>query len=124
MEIALFIAIASIGFLTILTTLTNSASQSLVSQARDTMTHLAQERMDIVRGSGFDFVFDYQNTNETSIDGYSSYTRRTRVFYLNSTLTDSTSTISEHIRITISISHPEYSTVNLSSIITSLEGVE
>ncbi len=120
LEIALFIAIAAVGFITIITILSSTAGKSAEAQIRDTMINLAQERMDVVRAAGFDYALNFQNTSENSISDFPYYTRRTRVHYLSENLADSSGTETPFIRIVVTVSHPEQADVTLSAFITSL----
>jgi|GEM_PF-3306196 len=122
-EIALFIAIVSIAFVTIISIFSNKTEQTSDSLVRDTMTGLAQEGMDIARARKWNNVFSLQNTIEDPVSGYDGYSRKTRVFYTTSNLTDSTSAETRFIRVIVTVYHAESAPISISSLMTPMDGV-
>jgi len=149
-EIIMFILIAGISYVTLIQVFSFAQAKSMEGEARTVMTSLAIERMEIVRSkrydehttpgwsstlgpdSGelteaqFDDCDDYQNYIETTMHGYTGYTRRTRAFYINrsNNVSDSVGTITHLKRVIVAVSHPQFGAVTVSSLMASRYGVQ
>lgn len=74
--------------------------------------------MDILRNSGYYHVFDYQNSYEAQVSGFEAFSRRRRVFYVETeALDDSVSASTSKVKLIVTVTHPDYSPRVLQSLI-------
>lgn len=144
-EIIIFILIAAISYLTLIQVFTFANARGMTGEVRTVMTNLAVERMEIVRSkrfdenltppwsgslgsdagetgeSQFDDADDYQGLQETAVNGFTGYTRRTRVFYIDrlNNVQDSVGVVTDMKRIIVKVSTPGEAPVEITSIMSS-----
>ena len=144
-EIIVFILIASISYITLIQVFTFADSKAVEGEVRTVMTNLALERMEIIRSkkfdendspswsstlgpdagesteAQFDDADDYQGFVETAMNGYTGYTRKTRVFYIDRTnnIQDSVGVRTDMKRIIVSVSTPGYDPLQITSLMSS-----
>lgn len=144
-EIIIFILIASISYLALIKVFDFAHAKSMEGEVRTVMTNLALDGMEIIRSkrfdentlppwsaslgpdvgevgaAQFDDVDDYQGLVETNLNGFTGYTRQNRVFYVDrsNNIEDSVGTITDIKRIIVKVSMPGYSSVEITSIVSS-----
>ena len=144
-EIIVFILIAGISYITLIQIFTFADEKGMEGEVRTIMTNLALERMEIVRSKNydekdappwssslgpdtgesteaqFDDADDFQGYTETGMNGFTGYTRKTRVFYVDRTVNveDSVGTATDIKRIIVTVYLPGYDPITLNSIISS-----
>lgn len=149
-EVVVFILIAAISYLTLMKVFVYANEKATESEARTVMTNLALNRMEIIRSkwydekatpnwsstlgpdagetseAQYDDVDDFKGMVETSMDGYTGYTRTTRVFYVDreGNVADSTGSITHLKRIIVKVSNPVFSPVEITSLVSSRFGVQ
>lgn len=144
-EIVVFILIAAISYLTLIQVFNFANEKAMEGEIRTVMTNLALNRMEIVRSKKFDEnnspawsstlgpdagestetqyddADDYQGLVETAMNGYTGYTRKTRVFYINrsNNIQDSVGVITDMKRIIVTVRTPGYDPLQITSIMSS-----
>ncbi|HCW77057.1 MAG TPA: hypothetical protein DHU63_11045 [Candidatus Marinimicrobia bacterium] len=144
-EIVVFILIAAISYLTLIKVFDFANAKALESEMRTVMTNLALNRMEIIRSKSFDEnstptwstslgpdagesteslfddIDDYDGLVETNVDGYTGFTRRCRVFYINRTVNveDSVGVVTDLKRIVVTVYSSSDQPVEVNSLMSS-----
>ena len=149
-ELIMFILIASIAYIALMQIFTFAAEKSAQSEVRTNIVTLLVKQMETIRSKRFDEKInpswtataslgpdagetstslyddcdDYAGLVETNIPGFASYTRYTRVFYVNPSVSsnDSVGNVSYVKRIIVKVSQPDYGSLSLTSILSSRTG--
>ena len=114
-EVALFIAIAGIAFVTIIIIFSNISEQSVDGHIRTVMTSLATERMEYMRSIDFENCIGQDGVVESDIPSFSGYTRETSVSYLDEDLLEDIGP-TDYVRIKVTVTHPEHLAVVINNL--------
>ena len=123
LEVALFIAIVSIGFASVINVMTGISSHSGDAMLRDAMTNALQQKMDEIRSAGYFSAPSYHEQNHIIHTGSFDIECNCSVVYLTQDLSDTSLSDQRVLQVDVAVEHPDYGTLNMLAVMTPLDNV-